>query len=126
MKEQIINYFRNDKSYAGGVKLVIRYSLKLGLKKQVNLQAESSYLLGVIHEELREIAGISEQQMKSFIALPAMKPEVKMNIAQQVVEAQDDPEDEEPIHEESQSQDETVKQKGKTGQPVGKPRGRKK
>lgn len=80
MKEQIIDYFKKDKSYATGAKLVIRYSLKLGLKKQVNLQPESPYLLGVIQEELRQLAGITEQTMRSFLQLPAVKEQVKMSI----------------------------------------------
>lgn len=135
MKEQIINYFRSDKSYAGGVKLVIRYSLKLGLKKQVNLQPESQYLLGVIHEELREIAGISEQTMRSFLALPAEKLQVKMNISpvsqdEPVTDHPDpmkaDPTDEQPIPGPvDKKQPKTGKSKGKE-QSVGKPRGRKK
>ena len=126
MKEQIINYFRNDKSYAGGVKLVIRYSLKLGLKKQVNLQPESSYLFGVIQEELREIAGLSEQQMKSFLTLPAMKPEEKMIISSQVAESSNDQAKENaPTAVLPAKATQPLKQKGNIGKPVGKPKGRK-
>lgn len=134
MKEQIINYFRSDKSYAGGVKLVIRYSLKLGLKKQVNLQPESQYLLGVIHEELREIAGISEQTMRSFLALPAEKSQVKMNISpvshEPVTDHPDpmkaDPTDEQPIPGPVEKKQPKAGKGKVKEQPVGKPRGRKK
>jgi len=121
MKEHIIEYFKKDKSYATGARLVIRYSLKLGLKKQVNLQPESPYLLGVIHEELRQLAGITEQTMRSFIQLPTVKEQVKMSIAslEPKGETTGTPEG-------VKAPKPAARNAAKNNKPLGKPRGRRK
>lgn len=75
MKEEILKFFRTDRSYSGAVKLVLRYSPKLGLKKQLNLQEETEYLKGCAFEELRELSGIKENEMRSMLASPKPKPE---------------------------------------------------
>ena len=60
MKKEIENYFATDGSYEKGVALVMEHSNRLALKKQLNIHPKSDYLLGVIHEELRTIANLSQ------------------------------------------------------------------
>ena len=74
MKEEIIKYFKTDRSHASGVKLLLKYSNRLSLRKQVNTHPESKYLTGVIHEELRAIAGISQDDMHDMLLYPKVNP----------------------------------------------------
>jgi hypothetical protein len=73
MKTIIEEYFRTDRSHATGSGLVSRFSKRLALKKQVNLQPANDYMTGVIHEELRELAGLSRKDLMSILAEP-LKP----------------------------------------------------
>ncbi len=82
MKEAILNYFRSDRSYNEGVILVMKYSHKLGFKRMLNLQHESDYLLGMVHEELRELAGINSAEFMRLTRLPIVKQEISVASAQ--------------------------------------------
>jgi len=73
MKEAILNYLRCDRSYNGGVSLVMKYSHKLGFKRMLNLQHESDYLLGIVHEELRELCGITSAEFMRLTRLPIVQ-----------------------------------------------------
>jgi hypothetical protein len=70
MKTAILKYFESDRSYRGGVSLVMRYSPKLGLKKQLNIHPESDYLKGCIVEELRELSGIKSSELDNILSKP--------------------------------------------------------
>ncbi len=74
MKEEIKNYFTTDRSHACGVALVIKHSNRLSLKKQVNIHPQSEYMTGVIHEELRELAGLSRDELYELLQKPISKP----------------------------------------------------
>ena len=67
MKEEIKNYFRCDRSYGGGVALVMKYSQKQGLKRQLNVQHESDYMTGIVHEELRQMAELTHHEMNHLM-----------------------------------------------------------
>ena len=89
MKTEILNYFKTDRGHAAGVALVQKYSRKLALKKQVNIHPESKFLIGVIHEELRELAEITEKQLQELLRMPIVKvavPEVPVEAVQTPVE----------------------------------------
>ena len=73
MKEEIVNYFKKDRSHAGGVALVIKHSNRLALKKQINVHPQSEYLTGVVHEELRDLAGISPDDLQDLFSVPVVK-----------------------------------------------------
>ncbi|MFZ4569704.1 MAG: hypothetical protein ACOYM0_01080 [Bacteroidales bacterium] len=73
MKTKIIDFFKTDRTYRGGVSLVHQFSVKLGLKKQLNIHPESDYLKGCVYEELREIAGISSSELNTYLAMPLPK-----------------------------------------------------
>jgi hypothetical protein len=73
MKEKILNYFRTDRSHQAGVTLIIEYSTRLHLKKQLNVHPASEYMTGVVHEELRQLAGISPDDLKGILADPVQK-----------------------------------------------------
>lgn len=70
MKNQINKYFETDRSYRSGVTLVIRFSPKLGLKKQLNVHPESDYLKGCIFEELRELADLKISELNAILSRP--------------------------------------------------------
>jgi len=81
MKEEIKNYFRSDRSYGGGVALVMKHSPKQGLKRQLNVQHESDYMMGIVHEELRQMAGLNHHEMNYLLSgtiakeqSPALQP----------------------------------------------------
>ena len=92
MKEKIVKYFKTDRSHASGVALIMGLSNRLALKKQINIQPQSDYLTGVIHEELRELGGISPAEMKNILSVPVAK------VIPQVAEASTEvkPQDPEP------------------------------
>ncbi len=85
MKEEIKNYFKTDRSHASGAALVIKHSNRLALKKQVNIHPESEYMTGVIHEELRDLAGISPMDMKDILSAPIEK-KISISPAKEVPE----------------------------------------
>lgn len=70
MKEEILHYFRHDRSHASGVRLVMKYSVKAALKRQCNLQPESEYLTGVVHEELRQLSDIPISEHRRLMTSP--------------------------------------------------------
>lgn len=70
MKEEIKNYFKTDRSHSAGVALIIKHSNRLSLKKQVNIHPASEYMTGVIHEELRELAGIQRDELHDLLQQP--------------------------------------------------------
>jgi hypothetical protein len=74
MKEEIARFFKTDRSFNGAIPLIMKYSNKLSLKKQLNVQAETPHLKGVIFEELRELAGISHQEFENIIKSKIVKP----------------------------------------------------
>lgn len=73
MIQKIHNYFKSDRSYEGGLILVMQFTPKMALKKQLNVQPASSYLHGVIHEELRQLAGIGHKDFELLIAQPVLE-----------------------------------------------------
>lgn len=75
MKEEIKKYFSTNRSHADGVALVMKYSNRLSLKKQLNIHPESDYLTGVVHQELCDIAGITPQELHNMLHKPIRKPE---------------------------------------------------
>jgi hypothetical protein len=79
MKEEILKFFKTDRSFNGATALIMKYSNKISLKKQLNVQSESVHLKGVIFEELREIADISHQVyagiMQSKVVKTVIEPE---------------------------------------------------
>lgn len=80
MKEIIINFFKTDRTYDGAVALIIKFSKKLSLIRQVNVQPESPHMKGVIFEELRELGGITHEYLNIMLknkvkpGEPVMKP----------------------------------------------------
>jgi len=77
MKEEILRYFRYDRSYDGGVSLYMKYGNKIGLKKQFNVQPESEHLQNVLFEELRALAEIDPSVFRVLVSVPVAKMEEK-------------------------------------------------
>lgn len=77
MVQQINDYFTYDRSYRSGLILVMQFTQKMALKKQLNVQPFSAYLQGVIHEELRQLAGISHKEFEQMMLCTVLeKPAV--------------------------------------------------
>ncbi len=75
MKADILKYFKTDRSHAAGVALVIKHSNRLSLKKQLNIHPQSDYMTGIVYEELRELAGISREDLHDILVQPISKNE---------------------------------------------------
>lgn len=97
MKTEILKYFETDRSYRGGVSLVIKYSPKLGLKKQLNIHPESDYLKGCIVEELRELCGMKASELDIIMSKPVRTagaaspaPVTEAPVAEQSIQDDDD------------------------------------
>ena len=96
MKKEISDYFQFNRSYAAGVALVMKYSTRLALKKQLNIHPQSDYLKGVIFEELREIAGIKDPELKAMLLKPveiATTKQPKSEILKELEEVGEDPQE---------------------------------
>lgn len=70
MKERILKFFKEDRSYRGTVTLYQEIGTRLSLKKQINVQQESDYLKGVIFHEFKQMAGLSDQEFKDILLVP--------------------------------------------------------
>lgn len=75
MKTKILDYFKNNRTYRGGVTLIQQFSPKLGLKKQLNIHPESDYLKGCVFEELRELVDLKISELNAILAIPLPKAE---------------------------------------------------
>lgn len=72
MKEQILNYLRCDRSFEKGRALYMQFGKKMGFLKSLNTQAESDFLLSVLHNELAELAAIDNKQLHVILHNPIM------------------------------------------------------
>lgn len=77
MTDQIKQYFQSDRSYSAGLELVMRFSPRMALKKQLSILPADNYLLGVIHEELRQLCAIPRDQFSQIMAAPVLKKELQ-------------------------------------------------
>jgi hypothetical protein len=96
MKSKIEAYFKHDRTYRNGVNLILEFSPNIAIKRQLNVQPESSYMTGIVFEELRRLAGITRQQLDDILQLPVapVQPEQAVEPAQEPVqdqESEDDP-----------------------------------
>lgn len=72
MKEIIKKYFREDRSHNGGVALYMKYGNRLALKKQFNVIQPNAYITGVLHEELRQLAGLDQKEFQLIMSKPVV------------------------------------------------------
>jgi len=68
MKNTIVEFFKHDRTYKEAVKLIHKYSNKVSLKRQVNVQEETPHMRGIVFEELRELGQISHSDYQSLMA----------------------------------------------------------
>ena len=73
MNKEIISYFKTNRSFDAGVKLYNKYGLSKSFKIALNRQGYSKYNEDLLHEELRKVAGLTDQQLKSILAVPVRK-----------------------------------------------------
>jgi len=74
MKEDILKYFKEDRSYESGIRLYMKYGNHIGFKKQLNIQPKSQHLLNMLHEELRAVAFITPFELKEILLSPIFLP----------------------------------------------------
>lgn len=65
MKEEIISYLQGPRNYSDGVALYKKYGLNLRLKRQFAF-GETETSMAILTEELRKLAGLSEQEFKNI------------------------------------------------------------
>ena len=70
MRNKILDYLKNDRSFQGGLKLYMEYGKNLAFKNILNRQGRTDYNERILMEELRKIAGISEQEYKGIMNRP--------------------------------------------------------
>jgi hypothetical protein len=70
MKNEILNYFKNDRTYNAGVALYIKYGKKESFKRKLNSLPESAHFFGLLLEELRQVADISNIDFQNIITMP--------------------------------------------------------
>ena len=80
MKDKILHYFRHDRSYKTGMQLIMEYSNSMSIKKQLNVQPQNDYLLGIIHEELRMLAGIQQHELFNILKKPVVSEKDKKEV----------------------------------------------
>ena len=68
MKNQIIDFFQSDRSYGSGKQLFFRYGRNRSFMNALNRQVETPALKAMLFEELRKLAGISEQGFKIMLS----------------------------------------------------------
>ena len=86
MKEEIVNYFRCDRSYEGAVSLYMKYGNRIGLKKQLNVQQQSDHLLNTLHEELRSMADIHPDVFRILVSVPVVPVKIAEPVLQEAIE----------------------------------------
>ena len=86
MKEEIVNYFRCDRSYEGAVSLYMKYGNRIGLKRQLNVQQQSDHLLNTLHEELRSMAGIHPDVFRVLVSVPIIPVKIEAPVLQEAIE----------------------------------------
>ena len=70
MKEKILHYFKHDRSHNSGVKLYNEFGNRMSFKRQLNFQPENDHLTATLHEELRVLAGISQDEFRVIMMNP--------------------------------------------------------
>lgn len=70
MKEEILNYLKTDRTFAKGVELYHKYGKNKAFQKTLNLQPESPWLTGLLHEQLHVLAGISHKEYEAIMRVP--------------------------------------------------------
>jgi len=83
MNQEIINFFKCDRSYEGAKKLYHKYGNMQSLKKQINNLAENPMIRGTLFDQLRLLAGLSLQEYNVIMSNPIrlfVLPEVKAEV----------------------------------------------
>ena len=73
MKKAILDFFKFNRTYQGGIALYMQYGNRLSLRKQLNVQSYSIDMELLLFEELRSLAEISTTEFNSIMALPVEK-----------------------------------------------------
>lgn len=83
MKEEILKYLNEDRTYAAGVALYIKYGKKESFKRRLNSQIESTHLFGILLEELRQVVDIHNVEFQRILNT---KVQMTPKVAKKVIE----------------------------------------
>ena len=67
MKEKILKFFKEDRTYLGAIRLYNEVGNSLSVKKQINLQPDN-IMKGILFDQLRILAGISSDEFKMLMS----------------------------------------------------------
>lgn len=75
IKEQVLAYFRHDRKFETGARLLNQYGTNANLKARINQaiqygQTSDKLIYGMLNEALAELAGISVAVMQNFLRQP--------------------------------------------------------
>ncbi|MCX6243690.1 MAG: hypothetical protein NTU98_03205 [Bacteroidetes bacterium] len=75
MKTRILNFFKYDRSYSGGRTLYLEIGNNLAFKKNLCLREEHN-IKGVLFDQLRQMAELTADQLKSILNAPIVVSQV--------------------------------------------------
>ncbi len=70
MRNKILTYLKNDRSFEAGLRLYMEYGNNKAFKKNLNNQGKTDFNHRMLHEELRKLSGLSETEFKSLMKQP--------------------------------------------------------
>ncbi|GEM_PF-5863784 len=93
MKNKILNYLINDRSYNGAVALYHEFGRRASLKKMINVSAETEVIKNTLLEELRVLADIAMEEFRGIMAAPVSPTQAgSMEAGSQTTEVTGEPE----------------------------------
>lgn len=73
MKQQIINWLTNDRSFFTGLALYHQYGISKSFKAALNRQGNTKYNFEVLCDQLRQLACISPAEFNAIMSKPVIK-----------------------------------------------------
>ena len=70
MRNKILNYLKNDRSFEDGLRLYMEYGHNKAFKKNLNNQGKTDFNQRMLYEELRKLVGLSETEFKALMKQP--------------------------------------------------------
>jgi hypothetical protein len=73
MIKSILDYFKTDRSWDGGVKLFFKYSRNKAFQRKIQIQGETQRNLEMLHYQLWKLTGLPERQLRATLNEPVSK-----------------------------------------------------
>lgn len=82
MKKKIIDFLSSDRDFARGTSLYMQHGQSLAFKTTLNRQGETPYNRNQLYEELRKLAGLTEEELAYYLAQPLIAVEPALGVAE--------------------------------------------